>query len=81
MKNKTRIIVRIFGSVSAFIVSIFYLNGAVFCFWAASGPPCDKPEYYIKFGYIYLLATAILIIISGLILWYFRPSNKKFLAP
>lgn len=34
----------------AFSVALLYLNGALFSFWAAGGPPTPYPEAYLQQG-------------------------------
>ncbi|ABD81591.1 hypothetical protein Sde_2331 [Saccharophagus degradans 2-40] len=43
-------ILKIFARVVLILFGLYLLNGAVFGFWAASGPPTDTPEYFEHIG-------------------------------
>jgi hypothetical protein len=75
--SKYRKLIRWGASGLITILAIIYFNGALYCYWAAGGPPTPNPELWIKKGNEWLGISVVLIIMAIIITYLFRPKQIK----
>ncbi len=51
------------------VVALWLLNLAAGHYWAAGGPPCSDPEWYVRQGNT-LLAASVVAFVGGLAIWW-----------
>jgi hypothetical protein len=77
MNRYYRILIRWGISITLIIIGIIYINKALYCYWAAGGPPNPNPELSIKAGNISSCIGIGLIITAIIVIIIFRPKCNK----
>ena len=60
-------IIRSIAVIASVVLCCFYINGALFSFWAASGPPTEYPESFLQQGVFRFNIAIILGIVAFLV--------------
>lgn len=73
MKKVLKVIV----CIILILASLYWLNGTVFAFWAAGGPPTDRPEYFVQMGITRFCVSCIIGVLAFLVTREFKDLFKS----